>query len=105
MKVLLSRPKQIMDTGRPYVFRTESEELATIKAGDQVEVEIPDSAEFVYANLAYFNSNPLPVEELSDNDQLLVKNSCDGWKLLVPLLPLFYILNKQRYLNLSVQNV
>ena len=92
-----------MDMGRTYTIRTESIELATIEAGNQITVEVPDEAREIFASCVWFTSNHIPLSELGEEARLDVRNSCAGWKLLVPLLPLYYItVAKLRYLKLSV---
>lgn len=103
MKIILSRPKQVMDIGRPYMIRTETVELKTISAGEQIEVEVPDDTKELFAVLAWFSSNGVLGEELKDKMHIEVRNRCSGWRLLVPLVPLYYItIAKYRYLKLSV---
>lgn len=104
MKLTIKRPPQIMDATRPYSVCTENGEIAVVNPKQTIEVEIPEGNQFLFCgiNNNAFCSNPLAVEDLVDGMELRVKNSCDGWKLMVPLLPMFYILNKSKYLNLSV---
>lgn len=105
MKIILSRPKQIMDIGRPYMIRTDAVELQTISAGEQIEVEVADDTKELFAVLAWFSSNGITGEELKDNMHLEVKNRCAGWRILIPLVPLYYItFAKYRYLKLVVKD-
>lgn len=101
MKIKITRPKQIMDMGRTYTINTEAKELASLNAGETVEVEIPKRANELFATVVWYFSNGIAVRDLRDGDELIVKNRCDGWKLLVPLLPMFYVMRKSNYLCLE----
>lgn len=101
MKIKVSRPKQIMDMGRPYFIRTEAKELGTLNAGESIEVEIPKRANELFATVVWYFSNGIAVRDLKDGDELIVKNRCDGWKLLIPLVPMYYIMKKTNYLALD----
>ncbi len=104
MKVKVRRPRQIMDMGRDYTLRTEKSELGTISAGQEVEIDVPEDSVELFANLTWFTSNGVLIEELKENARLELKNRCDGWKLLIPMLPLYYItMAKYRYLKLTVK--
>ncbi len=101
MKIKISRPKQIMDMGRPYQIRTEAKELGVLNAGETIEVEIPKRANELFATVVWYFSNGIAVRDLQEGDELIVKNRCDGWKLLIPLVPMFYIMRKTNYLALN----
>lgn len=104
MKVIVSRPWQLLDIGSPYSIRTNTEELATIRAREEIEIDVPDDAVGIYARLALFSSNGIAVENMTENMRLEVKNSCAGWQLLIPLFPLYYlIIARHRYLNLKIK--
>jgi hypothetical protein len=105
MNVVITRPRQLMDIGSLYSIRTSSEELATIKAGEEIVIDVPSDAVGIYARLSsLFSSNGIPMENMTENMRLEVKNSCAGWKLLIPLFPLYYVvIARHRYLNLRVE--
>lgn len=104
MKVIISRPWQLLDMASPYSIRTNTEELATIKAKEEIEIDVPPDAVGIYAKLALFSSNGIAMENMTDNMRLEVKNSCAGWQLLIPLFPLYYlIIARHRYLNLKIK--
>lgn len=101
MKVKITRPKQVMDMGRAYTVQTEAKELGTLNAGETIEVVIPSRANEIFGTVAWYFSNAIAVRDLQDGDELIIKNRCDGWKLLVPLLPMFYVMRKSNYLVLD----
>lgn len=101
MKIKITRPKQVMDYGRPYLIRTEAKELGTLNAGESIEVEIPKRANELFSTVAWYFSNAIGVRDLKDGDELIVKNRCSGWKLFIPLVPMFYIMRKSNYLSLE----
>lgn len=104
MKLVISRPKQLMDMGRSYAIWADTEQVATIEAGQQLEIRVPVGAKEIYATTHWFSCKPLVLDSLADDTRLVVKNSCDAWKLLVPLLPFYYIVAaKNRYLKILVK--
>jgi hypothetical protein len=104
MKVIITRPWQLLDMAAPYSIRTNTEELATIKPREEIEIDIPSDAVGIYAKLAHFSSNGIGMENMTENMRLEVKNSCAGWQLLIPLFPLYYlIIARHRYLNIKIK--
>lgn len=101
MKIKITRPKQVMDMGRPYQIRTEAKELGVVNAGETIEVEIPKRANELFATVVWYFSNGVAVRDLQDGDELIVKNRLDGWKLLIPLLPAIHVMRKSNYLLLE----
>lgn len=102
MKVTVTRPWQIMDMGRPYEIRTENAVIGTILPRQEVEIEVPPEAEYIFASVTRFSSNPIFLTQLSDTARLEVRNRCDDWKLLIPLLPYYYLTSKKHsYLKLD----
>jgi hypothetical protein len=103
MKVTITRPAQLMDIGRDYAIQTQDQVLESLPRGSTCEVDIPESAEFVFASLGGYTSMGIPVVNLKDGMHLEVVNNAGGWKLLVPLLPVYYhLVARNKYLKLRV---
>lgn len=103
MKLTITRPAQVMDIGRDYAIQTQDQVLESLPRGATREVEIPESAEFIFASLGGFTSMGMPVENLRDGMHLEVVNNAGGWKLLVPLLPVYYhLVARNKYLKLRI---
>lgn len=103
MKVTITRPAQLMDIGRDYAIQSQDEVLENLARGTTCEVEIPESAKFIFASLGGYTSMAIPVANLQEGIHLEVSNNVGGWKLLVPLLPVYYhLIAKSKYLSLRI---
>ena len=101
MKIIVTRPKQFADRGRSYSLHVDGKLLAKIKAGEEIEVNLPENANVISAKIDWCSSNEFNLENIKSNEKLEVKNAVVR-KIWIPFYVLYSItLKRKSYLNMA----
>lgn len=101
MEITVSRPKQFADRIRAYKIKIDGNKISEIKAGESITISIPENSSIIQANVDWGLSNEMNVSDLSQSDNLTIKNSFSH-KLWIPFVAFYYItFARKKYLNIS----
>jgi hypothetical protein len=105
MKIKLRRPFQITDGARKYHIVVDGVRLGTLSSGKELEIEVPDGANSIWAEVDWCSSNKLPLSSVGNQTIFLeVRNRFGCLGMVIPFIGMYYaLIRRNRYLEMRLR--
>lgn len=101
-RLIIRRPKQSVDRFRRYTIMLNGRDVATIKRGEDLSLEIPAGPYVAMARIDWCGSRPLAFKAAEgETVQLEVGSNLGGWKSLAAVLYVFAWPTDYLYLRMA----